>query len=104
MSTENISNTETPFYAKKQPAKPADISQQVKDYNAAFFALRKASQDLIRQALESPQAVGAIRYPQMMEAYEVARFINERENYRLDDQHQLISLNASASRFKAGNL
>ena len=104
MNPENISNTETPFYAKKQPTKPVDMSQQVKDYNTAFCALRKASQDLVYQALESPQAAGAVRYPQVMEAYEMARFINEREDHRLDDQRQLISLNASASRFKAGNL
>lgn len=101
MSPENISNTETPFYAKKQPTREDILQNDKIAYRNSFKALRDDAQNLIQRALQNPEAIS---YEEALEAYKVARFINQQEKLRLEDQRQLISLKLATSKFKAGNL
>ena len=98
MNTENISNTETPFYAKKKPPAHADILQCDKiAYRNSFKALRDDAQNLIRRALQNPEA---IRYEEAREAFEIAKFINGLEVERMKTQDLRLSTSAICSKFK----
>ena len=97
MSTENISNTETPFYAKKQPAREDILQNDKITYRNSFKALRDDAQNLIRRALQNPEA---IRYEEAREAFEIAKFINGLEVKRMEAQNSQLSTAVQCSKFK----
>tara|TARA_R110000823_G_scaffold268536_1_gene388428 strand:+ start:457 stop:789 length:333 start_codon:yes stop_codon:yes gene_type:complete len=97
MNTENVSNTMTPFYAKKPPVREDILQNDKIAYRNAFKVLRDDAQNLIRRALQNPEA---IRYEEAREAFEIAKFINGLEVERMKTQDLRLSTSAICSKFK----